>query len=38
MRKIILGKTEQKVSIISLGTWSYGGPNKVATTPNYSYI
>ena len=33
MRKIILGKTEQKVSIISLGTWSYGGANKVGATP-----
>ena len=33
MIKIILGKTEEKVSIISLGTWSYGGANKVGTTP-----
>ena len=28
MKKIILGRTNQKVSIISLGTWSFGGPNK----------
>ncbi len=29
MRKIILGRTSAKVSAISLGTWSYGGENKV---------
>jgi len=33
MRKILLGKTEQEVSIISLGTWSYGGSNKVGEIP-----
>ena len=33
MRKILLGKTEQAVSIISLGTWSYGGSNKVGEIP-----
>ena len=29
MRKVILGRTSVKVSAISLGTWSYGGENKV---------
>ena len=29
MRKVILGRTAEKVSAISLGTWSYGGENKV---------
>ena len=29
MRKIILGKTEASVSAISLGTWAFGGENKV---------
>ena len=33
MRKIVLGKTEQKVSVISLGTWSYGGANKQGNIP-----
>ena len=33
MRKILLGKTEQEVSIISLGTWSYGGSNKQGKIP-----
>jgi len=33
MRKIMLGKTGAKVSIISLGTWSYGGANKQGETP-----
>ena len=29
MRKIILGRTEASVSAISLGTWAFGGENKV---------
>ena len=29
MRKIILGRTKVSVSAISLGTWSYGGENKI---------
>ena len=29
MRKIILGRTEAPVSAISLGTWAFGGENKV---------
>jgi len=29
MRKIILGRTETPVSAISLGTWAFGGENKV---------
>ena len=33
MRKIILGETEQEVSTISLGTWSYGGANKQGKIP-----
>lgn len=33
MRKIILGKTGQEVSTISLGTWSYGGANKQGRIP-----
>ena len=33
MRKIILGKTGQEVSTISLGTWSYGGANKQGKIP-----
>ena len=31
MRKIILGRTQESVSVISLGTWSYGGGNKNAS-------
>ena len=27
MRQVLLGRTKVKVSAISLGTWSYGGPN-----------
>ena len=33
MRKIILGKTGQEVSTISLGTWSYGGANMQGNIP-----
>ena len=33
MRKIILGKTGAEISIISLGTWSYGGANKQGEIP-----
>ena len=33
MRKILLGETGQEVSIISLGTWSYGGSNKQGKIP-----
>ena len=33
MRKILLGKTGQEVSTISLGTWSYGGANKQGNIP-----
>ena len=33
MRKIILGKTGAEVSVISLGTWSYGGANKQGEIP-----
>ena len=29
MRKIILGKTKTPVSAISLGTWAFGGENKI---------
>ena len=29
MRKIILGRTEAPVSAISLGTWAFGGENKI---------
>ena len=29
MRKIILGRTETSVSAISLGTWAFGGENKI---------
>ena len=29
MRKIILGRTETTVSAISLGTWAFGGENKI---------
>ena len=29
MRKIILGKTNTSVSAISLGTWAFGGENKI---------
>ena len=29
MRKIILGRTEASVSAISLGTWAFGGENKI---------
>ena len=29
MRKIILGRTETAVSAISLGTWAFGGENKI---------
>ncbi len=28
MKKVILGRTQESVSSISLGTWSYGGGNK----------
>ena len=31
MRTIILGNTETPVSVISLGAWSYGGPNLSGT-------
>ena len=27
MKKIILGRTKQEVSTISLGTWAHGGPS-----------
>ncbi|MBC8401003.1 MAG: aldo/keto reductase [Candidatus Marinimicrobia bacterium] len=33
MKKIILGRTNQLVSAISLGTWSHGGPNTSGNTP-----
>ena len=33
MNFIILGKTNQRVSSISLGTWSYGGANLSGKTP-----
>ena len=33
MRKIILGRTGTEVSVISLGTWSYGGVNKSGKLP-----
>ena len=29
MRKIILGRTQSPVSAISLGTWAFGGENKI---------
>ena len=29
MRKIILGRTNTTVSAISLGTWAFGGENKI---------
>ena len=29
MRKIILGRTDATVSAISLGTWAFGGENKI---------
>ncbi len=29
MKKIILGQTNRKVSAVSLGTWSFGGPSEV---------
>ncbi len=32
MNQIVLGKTGEKVSRISLGTWSYGGGNKSGST------
>tara|TARA_Y100001970_G_scaffold35528_1_gene43883 strand:+ start:1716 stop:2678 length:963 start_codon:yes stop_codon:yes gene_type:complete len=31
MKKIVLGRTNQRVSKISLGTWSFGGPNKTGS-------
>ena len=31
MRTIILGNTGAPVSVISLGAWSYGGPNQSGT-------
>ena len=33
MRQIMLGKTGAEVSVISLGTWSYGGANKQGEIP-----
>ena len=30
MEYITLGRTKEKVSRISLGTWSYGGPNTLS--------
>ena len=33
MRKITLGRTNESVSAISLGTWSFGGANKVGNIP-----
>ncbi len=33
MKKIILGRTNQLVSAISLGTWSQGGPNTSGSMP-----
>ena len=33
MKQIILGKTNQSVSSVSLGTWSFGGTNVSGTTP-----
>ena len=33
MRKIILGRTNQNVSAISLGTWSFGGANMSGKIP-----
>ena len=30
MEYITLGRTNEKVSRISLGTWSYGGPNTLS--------
>ncbi len=33
MRQIILGRTNKKVSVISLGTWSFGGPNMDGKIP-----
>ncbi len=33
MRKIILGRTNEHISAISLGTWAYGGSNMIGNTP-----
>ncbi len=33
MRQILLGRTNVRVSAVSLGTWSYGGPNQSGTIP-----
>ena len=33
MKQIILGKTNQSVSSVSLGTWSFGGANVSGTVP-----
>ena len=33
MRQITLGRTNKKVSVISLGTWSFGGPNMDGKIP-----
>ena len=33
MRKIILGRTNAKVSAISLGTWAFGGENMSGSIP-----
>ncbi len=33
MNQILLGKTNQKVSSVSLGTWSYGGANVSGEMP-----
>ena len=30
MEYVTLGRTKEKVSRISLGTWSYGGPNTLS--------
>ena len=33
MRKITLGRTKIRVSVVSLGTWSYGGANTSGGRP-----